>query len=108
MGVAKEPEAGPTVFTVGHGARPLEEFLAVLEGAGVRRLVDVRTAPGSRRHPHFGREELAAALAARGIQYVWRRELGGWRRSRPDSPHTAIRSPGFPGYADHMETEEFQ
>lgn len=106
--MTREPEGGPTVFTVGHGARPLGEFLAVLEEAGVRRLLDVRTAPGSRRHPHFGREELAAALSARGIEYEWRRELGGWRRTRPGSPHTAIRSPGFRGYADHMETEEFE
>jgi uncharacterized protein (DUF488 family) len=102
-----EPGGGPTVFTVGHGARPLQEFLAVLEEPGVRRLVDVRTAPGSRRHPHFGQAELATALAARGIDYVWERDLGGWRRARPDSPHVSIRSPGFRGYADHMETEEF-
>jgi uncharacterized protein (DUF488 family) len=92
---------------VGHGARSIEAFLDILDGAGIRRLVDVRTAPGSRKHPHFGMDALAAALRERGIDYVWRKDLGGFRRARPDSPHTAIRSPGFRGYADHMETAEF-
>jgi uncharacterized protein (DUF488 family) len=96
------------ILTVGHGARDIETFLDILDGAGVRRLVDVRTAPGSRKHPHFGRDPLAEALRRRGIAYEWwGRELGGWRRARPDSRHTSIRSAGFRGYADHMETDVF-
>lgn len=98
-----------TVFTVGHGARPIEELVQMLRGAGVRRLVDVRSAPGSRKHPQFGRDALAASLEGAGIAYVWRGpDFGGWRKARPDSRHTAIRSPGFRGYADLMETEEFR
>jgi uncharacterized protein (DUF488 family) len=98
----------PTVFTVGHGARPLETLIETLRAAGVRRLVDVRTAPGSRKHPQFGRVELEAALLGAGVEYVWRKDLGGWRKPRPDSRHSALRSPGFRGYADHMETPEFE
>jgi uncharacterized protein (DUF488 family) len=98
-----------TILTVGHGARPIDEFLDLLRGAGVRRLVDVRTAPGSRKHPQFGRDALAASLKTAGIAYEWcGRALGGWRRPRPDSRHTSLRSPGFRGYADHMETDEFR
>lgn len=96
------------VFTVGHGARPLETFVSLLEGADVRRLVDVRTAPGSRKHPQFGRDALSASLHERGIVYVWLKELGGWRKARPDSRHAAMRSAAFRGYADHMETREFR
>jgi uncharacterized protein (DUF488 family) len=96
-----------TIYTIGHGARDIDSFLELLKGAGVRRLVDVRTAPGSRKHPQFGRDALAESLGGRDIGYVWRREMGGWRKARPDSRHTAIRSPGFRGYADHMETVEF-
>jgi uncharacterized protein (DUF488 family) len=96
-----------TIYTVGHGARDLDTFLSLLGGAGIVRLVDVRTAPGSRKHPQFGKDALAAVLEGRGIRSVWRKELGGFRRARPDSRHTALRSPGFRGYADHMETEEF-
>ena len=98
-----------TIFTIGHGAREIETFLELLEGAGIRRLVDVRTAPGSRKHPQFGRDALAASLEERGIRYEWMgRELGGFRRARADSRHTALHSQGFRGYADHMETEEFR
>jgi uncharacterized protein (DUF488 family) len=97
----------PVIFTVGHGTRPIEEFLAILGAARIARLVDVRTAPGSRRHPQFGRDALAASLQARAIEYAWRKDLGGFRTPRPDSPHVALRNDAFRGYADHMETEEF-
>lgn len=101
--------AGPTIFTIGHGTRDIDTFIALLYGAGVRRLVDVRTAPVSRKHPQFGRDALAASLAQADIAYEWEgRHLGGWRRSRPDSRHTSLRSTGFRGYADHMETEAFR
>ncbi|MGH2766182.1 MAG: nitroreductase family deazaflavin-dependent oxidoreductase, partial [Actinomycetota bacterium] len=106
--VALDPAPTVTMFTIGHGARDAETFLELLRGAGVRRVVDVRTAPGSRKHPQFGRDALTATLTHTGIDYVWEGEaLGGWRRARPDSRHTALRSPGFRGYADHMETEVF-
>ena len=97
-----------TIYTVGHGARSIERFITMLQGAGVQRLVDVRTAPGSRKHPHFGKDALAGTLQKHGIEYVWRKELGGWRKASPDSPHVALRSPGFRGYADHMGTSEFR
>jgi len=98
---------GPTILTAGHGARSLDEFLAVLRDAGVHRLVDVRTAPGSRRHPQFGRDTLASALNQHGIAYAWKRDLGGFRIPKEDSPHAALRNRSFRGYADHMDTEAF-
>jgi len=98
---------GPTIFTIGHGTRPIESFLELLSHAGIHRLVDVRTAPGSRRHPHFGQETLAEALRRAGIEYRWARDLGGFRKTRPDSRHTALRNSGFRGYADYMETAQF-
>jgi len=98
-----------TVVTVGHGARAIDVFVDLLVGAGVRRLVDIRTAPASRKHPQFGKDALSATLEGADIAYEWwGRELGGWRRPRVDSRHTALRSPGFRGYADHMETGEFR
>ncbi|HEX8098922.1 MAG TPA: DUF488 domain-containing protein [Actinomycetota bacterium] len=103
------PEAKPStiVYTVGHGTRPIAEFIQLLQAVGIRLLVDVRTAPGSRKHPQFGKDALAAALREQGIAYEWKKELGGWRKPRPDSRHRALRSPSFRGYADHMETKEF-
>jgi uncharacterized protein (DUF488 family) len=100
----------PTIlFSVGHGTRPIEAFLSLLRDAGVERLVDVRTAPGSRRNPQYGQEALRTALEREGIGYVWRgEELGGFRKPREDSRHTALRVDMFRGYADHMETDAFR
>jgi uncharacterized protein (DUF488 family) len=96
------------LYSVGHGTRSIDGFLAFLQRAGIRRVVDVRIAPGSRRNPQFGRDALRDSLEEAGIEYVWRgAELGGFRRPRPDSRHTALRNDAFRGYADHMETPAF-
>jgi uncharacterized protein (DUF488 family) len=71
-------------------------------------LADVRSFPGSRRYPHFNKENLAAALNGAGIRYEHFRELGGRRRARPDSLNLAWRNESFRGYADYMETSEFR
>jgi uncharacterized protein (DUF488 family) len=67
----------------------------------------VRTIPGSRRHPHFGRELLDARLKEEGIEYRHFAALGGLRKPRSDSPNGAWRNTSFRGYADHMLTQEF-
>lgn len=97
-----------TILTIGHSNRTLEDFLALLQAHGVEKVIDVRRFPNSRRHPHFNGPALAAALAAAGIGYRHIPELGGRRIPRPDSIHTAWRTAGFRGYADHMETPAFQ
>ena len=95
------------IWTVGHGARPLAELLDTLRDADIRRLIDVRSQPGSRRHPQFGAQALETALGEAGIAYTHLPELGGRREPRADSPHRALRVAAFRGYADHMETDEF-
>lgn len=96
------------VLTVGHGSRPLEALIGLLQGAGATLLVDVRAYPASRRHPQFNRDRLAAALAACGVAYLWEgRELGGLRRPAPGSPHLAL-EPGLRGFADHMTSAAFR
>lgn len=101
-------EAVP-VRTVGHGARPVDELVAVLREAGVAELVDIRRHPGSRRHPQFGREALAAALRRAGIGYRWEGEaLGGRREPRESSLHTALAGHALSRYADHMDTARFR
>lgn len=97
-----------TVWTIGHSTRPLAEFLAALKSEEIKTLVDVRSFPGSRRYPQFGKEQLAASLAAAQIQYEHFSELGGRRRARPDSRNIAWRNEAFRGYADYMETEDFK
>lgn len=99
--------AAVRVLTVGHSTRSAREFLELLAGAGVVRLVDVRRFPASRRHPHFAASALRRLLEPARIAYAHEPRLGGRRRARPDSPNTAWRTNGFRGYADHMATAEF-
>lgn len=94
--------------TVGHGTLDAGRFATLLVASGVEVLVDVRSHPGSRRHPHFGRAAMEQWVPTSGIRYRWEPRLGGRRRTRPDSPHVALRNASFRGYADHMASEEFR
>lgn len=106
---AHEPVSGPSprLLTVGHGTMSAEELAELLTGAGVELVVDVRSAPGSRLHPQFGRGELEAWLPDAGIGYRWEPDLGGFRRSSASSPNVALRHPSFRGYADYMAMDRF-
>jgi uncharacterized protein (DUF488 family) len=95
------------LLSFGHGTATAEELVALLQRAGVERLVDVRTAPGSRRHPHVRREAMAGWLGEAGIAYRWEPQLGGFRKPAPQSVNHALRHPAFRGYADFMRTPPF-
>ena len=82
--------------------------MTLLSGAGIQVIADVRSFPGSRKYPQYGKEALAATLASHAIDYHWLQPLGGRRRASPDSPNTAWRNASFRGYADHMSSEEFE
>ena len=79
----------------------------MLKVHGVERVVDVRTAPGSRRMPHFARASLEVTLPERGIEYAHVPELGGLRKPRPDSVNDGWRNDSFRGFADYMQTDDF-
>jgi uncharacterized protein (DUF488 family) len=96
------------VLAIGHSTRPIGEFLELLHAAGVTTLADVRTIPRSRANPQFDQTALARALVRAGIAYVHVPQLGGLRRARRDSPNGAWRNASFRGYADHMQTPEFE
>jgi uncharacterized protein (DUF488 family) len=96
------------IWTVGHSTRPIEELIEALRSFEIKVLADVRSFPGSRRYPHFNKEQLKASLAASGIEYQHFPELGGRRRVQPDSHNIAWQNETFRGYADHMDTEEFR
>ena len=70
-------------------------------------LVDVRAFPTSARYPHFNKTHLERALPEQMIRYAHFPSLGGRRKVRRDSHNTLWRNPGFRGYADYMETREF-
>ena len=96
------------IYTVGHSTRTIEDFLGLLRAHGIATLVDVRTVPGSRRHPQFGQNRLAPVLEDEGIAYVHLPSLGGLRKPAPESRNLGWRNPSFRAYADHMGTQEFE
>jgi uncharacterized protein (DUF488 family) len=96
------------LFTVGHGTLAAADLHALLSGARIALLVDVRRHPGSRRHPHVGREALAAWLLEAGLTYRWEEALGGRRQASPDSPNHGLRNASFRAYADHMRGAAFR
>ena len=95
------------LYTIGHGTASEETFVALLRDAGIARVVDVRTAPGSKRNPQFMRAAMERWLPEAGIAYEWEKDLGGFREAAPHSPNVALRHPAFRGYADHMRERSF-
>jgi uncharacterized protein (DUF488 family) len=95
------------LLTYGHGTGTAERTVATLAAAGVAALVDVRTAPGSKRNPQFARAALEEWLPEAGIAYRWDKRLGGFRRPSAGNPDVAWREDMFRGYAEHMRSADF-
>jgi uncharacterized protein (DUF488 family) len=98
----------PAIFTIGHSTRTWKDFLAILRAHSVKRVIDVRSIPRSRHNPQFNREILSAKLRSARIGYVHLRKLGGLRHARRDSPNMGWRNASFRGFADYMQTPDFE
>ena len=98
----------PIVLTIGHSTRTLEAFIVLLQAHGATRVVDVRTVPRSRHNPHFNKAALPSSLKKAGLSYVHLPGLGGLRHARRDSVNIGWRNASFRGYADYMQTPEFE
>ncbi|HET7630209.1 MAG TPA: DUF488 domain-containing protein, partial [Candidatus Saccharimonadales bacterium] len=92
----------------GHSTRDIDEFIGMLDGFKVQRLVDIRTLPGSKRYPQFNQENLSVSLKNAGIDYVYLKDLGGLRKKSADSINLGWRNLSFRNYADYMQTDEFR
>lgn len=97
----------PHIFTIGHSTRPIDQFLSLLKENGVARLIDIRTIPRSRFNPQFNQKSLSESAPQAGIEYIHLEELGGLRHPRKDSPNKEWKNDGFRGFADYMQTPEF-
>jgi uncharacterized protein (DUF488 family) len=96
------------LITLGHGTASEDELAQLIRGVSIASLVDVRTVPKSRRHPQFVREAMSRWVPeAASSSYRWEPRLGGFRKTRAESPNVALRHPSFRGYADYMQTDEF-
>ncbi len=98
-------------YTIGHSRHPVDEFVGLLTGAGVRFVADVRTVPRSRTNPQFNKETLPGALAPHGIGYEHIAALGGLRGKARDVPpalNGLWTNDSFHNYADYALGEPFQ
>jgi uncharacterized protein (DUF488 family) len=68
----------------------------------------VRTVPRSRHNPQFNKTSLPRALKKAGLGYVHMPGLGGLRHAKRDSLNVGWRNASFRGYADYMQTPEFE
>ena len=101
-------KCSPIILTIGHSTRTLDEFIALLKAHAVTLVVDVRTIPRSRHNPQFNGNSLADSLKKAGIGYVHMSGLGGLRHAKRNSVNTGWRNASFRGYADYMQTPEFE
>ena len=101
-------EPHPLVLTIGHSTHPLDEFIGLLKKNEVIHVLDVRTVPHSRRNPQFDKSVLPESLGVAAINYTHLPGLGGLRHARRDSINNAWRNASFRGFADYMQTPEFE
>jgi len=101
-------ETSFTVLTIGHSTRTLEDFISLLKTHSVARVADVRTVPRSRHNPQFNKDSLPEELRKAGLAYVHLPGLGGLRHAKRDSLNPGWRNASFRGYADYMQTPEFE
>jgi len=97
-----------TVLTVGHSTHTLEEFIRLLQAHGATCVADVRTLPRSWHNPQFNKASLRRALKKAGLRYVHLPGLGGLRHAKRDSINLGWRNASFRGFADYMQTPEFE
>ena len=97
-----------TILTIGHSTRSIGTFIQMLHVYGVKRIVDVRIIPRSRHNPQFNRDALPETLLRAGIGYTHMEGLGGLRHVRRDSLNMGWHNTSFRGFADYMQTPEFQ
>ena len=98
-------------YTIGHGTRRLEEFVALLQDAEVTLLADVRAVPRSRTNPQYNRDALPQALAPSGLGYEHIAALGGLRgRAREVPPQTNgfWENDSFHNFADYAMSQPFR
>jgi uncharacterized protein (DUF488 family) len=98
-------------YTIGHGRRPLADFVALLRSVEVTLLADVRTVPRSRTNPQYNRDTLPDQLSAVDIGYEHIAALGGLRgrfREVPQDVNAFWDNASFHNYADYAMSAQFR
>ena len=102
------PEKVPVIYTVGHSTHPQEDFLGLLHHFGIAQLADIRKYPGSKRYPHFNKENLENVLPCFGVLYEHWPGFGGRRKELTETAHPEWKNPSFRAFADYMDSADFR
>jgi uncharacterized protein (DUF488 family) len=81
------------VYSIGHSNRSIEEFLEILKKHKIKKIIDVRRFPSSKKFPWFNKENLERILKEKNIEYIHFKSLGGFRKE---------------GYKIFIKTKEFK
>jgi uncharacterized protein (DUF488 family) len=111
MGATNYENMALPFYTVGHSTRRVDDFVKLLQIAGVTLVVDIRTVPRSRTNPQYNKDVLPESLAAYQISYRDIRELGGLRgksKTVPPEVNGFWENQSFHNYADYALTEPFR
>lgn len=96
------------VYTIGHSTRSATSFVALLRSVGIKRVIDVRSKPGSKRFPHFNKEVMSNWLDEAGFTYSHVKDLGGYpAKYRTNADNGAWTKPNFRNFADYMQSPRF-
>ena len=98
-------------YTIGHGTRPIGEFIDLLRGVQATLVADVRTVPRSRTNPQYNRDALPESLEPFGIGYQHIAALGGLRGRTHDVPPSVNafwHNDSFHNYADYALGQTFR
>ena len=96
------------IYTIGHSNHNIEVFLKMLTSLKIKKLVDVRRFPGSRKFPQFNQESLKESLIKFGIDYIYIEDLGGRRKEVDELKNSRWRNTSFRAYSEYMETTKFK
>lgn len=97
----------PSIYTIGHSTRDIDDFLELLKLNQIKELVDVRTIPKSGKYPQFNEDALKQSLKKAKIGYRHLSKLGGLRHTTKESVNLGWHNASFRGYADYMQTDGF-
>ena len=97
-----------TIYTIGHSTHSIDQFIKILQAYKIELVADVRTIHRSRHNPQFNENQLKLDLERHDIEYLHLEELGGLRHTTKTSINTGWTNLSFRGFADYMQTPEFQ
>lgn len=96
------------IYTIGHSTRTIDEFIKILHAYIIEEVIDIRTIPKSRHNPQFNVDKLKESLLESNIYYEQMKGLGVFRHTSLASINTAWENEAFRGFADYMQTHEFE